>query len=62
MAYTWKFTYENIEPVEVPDDNLLKVIEPNNVQIDPRSIELLVTECLQSPIGMNRLCDELLGD
>ena len=62
MAYTWNFSHEEIAAVTIPDKNLASVIQPNNVQIDPRSVQVLVTECLQSPIGMNRLRDELLGD
>ena len=62
MAYQMTFSYDHIAPVEIPDTNLLHVIKPNDVQIDPRPVEFLVQECLRSPLGAPRLKDALHGD
>lgn len=48
------FSYPNVPPLEVPDANLLAVLEPREVEV-PRPAELLVEEALEKPIGASRV-------
>lgn len=61
MSYKLTFPHEDVADVIIPEENLLNIIEPNDVQIDSRSTDLLVAECLENPIGMERLSEQLSG-
>ena len=62
MAYKLDFPHEDVAPVDIPEGNIINVVEPNNVLIDGRPAEQLVEECLRNPIGMKRLSEELTGN
>jgi nickel-dependent lactate racemase len=61
MSYTVSFTHHGIPGAQIPEGNLLSVVEPNKVVIDPRTPETLVTECLKRPIGTKPLTEQLSG-
>lgn len=62
MPYKLTFPYNDIAGVEIPDENIIAVIEPNDVPIDSRTVDIQIMECLQNPIGTKRLQDELSGN
>lgn len=48
------FSYPDVPPLEVPDANLLAVLEPRKVEA-PQPVEALVEEALDKPIGASRV-------
>ncbi len=62
MVYELVFHDDGIASVLVPSENIINIIEPNDVMIDCRPAEQLVVECLENPIGMGRLSEELKGN
>jgi len=52
------FSYPDVPPLEVPDANLLAILEPQAIE-PPKPVQDLVEEALDNPIGAPRIEDSI---